>query len=111
VINDDSIDEQEKLKMFQESFIKLTDLTIDTAVRCITKVESAAGTTDNPEFIKEFLQKTDKSVFDQINTAVSKTRETGNLSSFHSKCQKCEHEWEVELTMDQSDFFDKGFRR
>ena len=111
VINDDSIDEHEKLKMFQESFIKLTDLTIDTAVRCITKVESAAGTTDNPEFIKEFLQKTDKGVFDQINTAVSKTRETGNLSSFHSKCQKCEHEWEVELTMDQSDFFGKGFRR
>lgn len=111
VVNDDSISEQEKLKIFQESFIKLTDLTIDTAVNCITRIESAAGTTDNPDYIKEFLQKTDKSVFDQINTAVSKTRETGNLSSFHSKCQKCEHEWDVELTMDQSDFFGKGFRR
>jgi len=111
VINDDTIEEQEKLKIFQESFIKLTDLTIDTAVKCITKIESSAGMTEDPAFIKEFLQKTDKSVFEQINTAVSKTRETGNLSSFHSKCQKCEHEWDVELTMDQSDFFGNGFRR
>ena len=111
VINDESISEQEKLKLFQESFIKLTDLTIDTAVNCITRIESSAGSTDNQAFIKEFLQKTDKSVFEQINVAVSKTRETGNLSSFHSKCQKCEHEWDVELTMDQSDFFGKGFRR
>jgi len=110
IINDESISEQEKLKMFQESFIKLTDLTIDTAVRCITRIESSAGTTDNPQFIKEFLQKADKSIFEQINNAVSKTRETGNLSTFHSKCQGCSHEWEVELTMDQSDFFGKGFR-
>jgi len=111
IINDESISEQEKLKMFQESFIKLTDLTIDTAVRCITRIESSAGMTDNPEFIKEFLQKTDKNIFEQINNAVSKTRETGNLSTFHSKCQNCANEWEVELTMDQSDFFGKGFRR
>jgi hypothetical protein len=111
VINDDTIEEQEKLRIFQESFIKLTDLTIDTAVNCITRIESSAGMTEDPAFIKEFLQKTDKSVFEQINTAVSKTRETGNLSSFHSKCQKCEHEWDVELTMDQSDFFGNGFRR
>lgn len=110
IINDDSISEQEKLKMFQESFIKLTDLTIDTAVRCITRIESSVGMTDNPEYIKEFLQKADKSIFEQINNAVSKTRETGNLSTFHSKCQNCSHEWEVELTMDQSDFFGKGFR-
>lgn len=111
IINDDTINEQEKLRLFQESFIKLTDLTIDTAVNCITRIESSAGMTEDPAFIKEFLQKTEKSVFEQINIAVSKTRETGNLSSFHTKCQKCEHEWDVELTMDQSDFFGNGFRR
>lgn len=110
IINDESLAEQEKLRLFHESFVKLTDLTIDTAVNCIVKIESISGSTDNPAFIKEFLQKADKSVFEQINSAINKSKEAGTMSSFHSKCQKCEHEWEVELTMDQSDFFGKGFR-
>lgn len=111
IINDESLPEQEKLRMFQESFVKLTDLTIDTAVNCIVKIESTSGSTDNPVFIKEFLQKADKSVFEHINDAINKSQKSGTMSTFKSVCQSCQHEWEVELTMDQSDFFGKGFRR
>jgi hypothetical protein len=111
VINDESISEQDKLRLFQDSFVKLTDMTIDTAANCISKIESTAGTTDNPEFIKEFLQNADKSVFKAINDAVNKSQESGTMSTFHSKCEKCETEWDVSLTLDSSDFFGQGFRR
>lgn len=111
IINDESLPEQEKLRLFQESFVKLTDLTIDTAVNCIVRIESTSGSTDNPVFIKEFLQKADKSVFEHINDAINKSQKSGTMSSFKSVCQNCQHEWEVELSMDQSDFFGKGFRR
>ena len=113
IINDETIDENEKMKLFQESFIKLTDLTLDTAVQCVTKIESSAGTTDNPEYIKEFLQKADKSVFNTINDAVSKSQKSGKMASFKATCdnEECKHEWDVSLTLDQADFFGNGFRR
>jgi len=112
IINDESLGEDEKLRLFNESFIKLTDLTLDTAVKCVTKVESAAGTTDNPEFIKEFLQKADKAVFTTINDAVNKSQKSGKMASFNAVCdnEECKHEWDVSLTLDQADFFGQGFR-
>jgi len=111
IINDENMKEEDKVRLFQESFVKLTDLTIDTAVSCIDRIESTAGTTDNPVFIKEFLSKADKNVFKLINDAINKTQESGTLSSFHSNCQNCQHEWDVSLTLDQSDFFAQGFRQ
>jgi hypothetical protein len=111
IINDDKIPEDEKVRLFQESFVKLTDLTLDTAVQCVVKVETAQGSTDNPVFIKEFLQKTDKGVFSTINDAVSKSQDSGKMASFDSKCDNCGNEWKVALTLDQADFFGNGFRR
>lgn len=112
IINDESIAEDEKVRLFNESFIKLTDLTLDTAVQCVTKIESVHGTTEDPKFIKEFLQKTDKSVFTTINDAVSKSQKSGKMASFQATCEneECKHQWDVSLTLDQSDFFGQGFR-
>jgi hypothetical protein len=111
IINDENMKEEDKIRLFQESFVKLTDLTIDTAVSCIDRIESTGGTTNNPVFIKEFLSKADKNIFKTINDAINKTQESGTLSSFHSNCQNCQHEWNVSLTLDQSDFFEQGFRQ
>ena len=112
IVNDDSLAEDQKVKMFQDSFIKLTDITIEAAANCIHKIETSSGSTDNPEFIKEFLIKADKSVFKEVNDAINKSTEKGTMSSFSAKCQnkECGHEWTVALTMDQSDFFGQGFR-
>lgn len=112
IINDKDITDEQKMKLFQESFLKLTDLTLDTAVQCVTKIESIHGSTDDPEHIKEFLQKADKTVFSAINDSVNKSQESGKVASFHTVCdnEKCKHEWNVKLTLDQADFFGKGFR-
>ena len=112
IINNDEIDDQQKMKLFNESFIKLTDLTLATAVQCVVKIESSAGTTDNPEYIKEFLEKADKSVFNAINDSVNKSQESGRMASFKTTCdaENCDHEWDVKLTLDQADFFGQGFR-
>lgn len=111
IINDESIPEDEKVRLFQESFVKLTDLTLDTAVRCVTKIDSSNGSTDNPDFIKEFLQKADKQVFTAINDSVNKSQESGKMASFETECDECKNKWNVKLTLDQADFFGQGFRR
>lgn len=112
IINDDKIDDDKKMKLFNESFVKLTDLTLDTAVRCITKVESIHGSTDDPAYIKEFLQNADKSVFKAINDSVNKSQDSGKMASFPAVCdnEECKHEWKMKITLDQADFFGNGFR-
>lgn len=65
--NDDSMDEGNKIQAFKESFAKLTNVTVNLTTLSIYKVESSAGTTDNPQFIKEFIDNADKEIFNKIN--------------------------------------------
>jgi hypothetical protein len=109
IINDENISEEQKLKMFQESFVKLTDLTIDTITECIASVETSAGATDNKAFISEFLRNTDKLVFEEINKAIEGSKKSASMPELDTKCRECEHEYKVSITLDQSDFFAKGF--
>lgn len=65
--NDDNMDEQNKVQAFKESFAKLTNVTVNLTTLSIYKVESSAGTTENPQFIKEFIDNADKEIFNKIN--------------------------------------------
>ena len=66
VVNDDKISDEDKVKLFKESFKSLTDATVGTISESISKIESALGSTDNIQFIKEFLDNADKEIFNAI---------------------------------------------
>ena len=108
IVNDESIPEEEKLKMFQVSFVKLTDITIEVVAECISKIETSSGSTDNPEFIKEFLSNTDKTVFDRINEHVKSMQVKSKMKALDTTCSSCEHSYKLEISFDQSDFFASG---
>ena len=68
VINNDTINDEEKIKIFQESFNKLTEVTINLVQNSVYMVESTAGTTDNQQHIQEFLNNIDKEMFNKIQS-------------------------------------------
>lgn len=109
ILNDSTLSDEEKVKMFQESFVKLTDLTFKTVSQCIVSVETVGGKTDNPEYIEEFLRNTDKSVFSELNKSIEKSKKTSIMPAIDAECAECHHKYQMELTLDQSDFFGKGF--
>lgn len=108
IVNDENIPEEEKLKMFQVSFVKLTEITLDVVCDCISKIETSNGSTDNPEYIKEFLANTDKKVFEKINEHVQSMQVKSKMKALDTKCGHCEHEYKLEVSFDQSDFFGGG---
>ena len=110
IINDDSIPEQEKVRMFQDSFIKLTDITFEVVANCIESIESTAGNTADIDHIREFLSNCDKNVFSTINQTIDSSREKSTVPTLDTACDGCGHEYKIELTLDQSDFFGQGFR-
>lgn len=105
IINNEKLGDKEKISKFQESFQNLTALTVDTITDCIAKIESPGGTTSDKSHIKDFINNAPKDVFDAVSEHIKVMRDNIDIPNQKLKCTECETEYEVPLSMDQSDFF------
>jgi hypothetical protein len=79
VANDDSMSEENKVKVFKESFAKLTAVTIGMISASIYKVDSSQGSTDNPKFIKEFIDNADKDIFNKVQEHLEQLKTVNSI--------------------------------
>jgi hypothetical protein len=79
IVNDDKISDDDKIKLFRESFKKLTETTLDTIANSINKIESINGSTDNPAFIKDFVDNIDKELFDVVQKHLEHLKESNTI--------------------------------
>jgi hypothetical protein len=79
VANDDSISEENKVKVFKESFSKLTAVTIGMISASIYKVDSSQGSTDNLKFIKEFIDNADKDIFNKVQEHLEQLKTVNSI--------------------------------
>lgn len=79
ISNDENLEEENKIKLFKESFTKLTKVTIDLISASIYRIDSSAGSTDNPKFIEEFINNADKEIFNRVQEHIEKMREINSL--------------------------------
>ena len=79
VVNDDKLEESEKLKLFKESFSKLTDITLGMVQASIIRIDSTEGSTDNPKFISEFIENVDKDIFNLIQEHLDRLRDLNTI--------------------------------
>jgi hypothetical protein len=77
--NDQNMSDEDKVKIFKESFSKLTNITIGTISSTIYKIDSSNGSTDNPVFIKEFIDDVDKEIFEKIQKHLESLRENNSV--------------------------------
>jgi hypothetical protein len=105
VINDEKMSDEEKLKLFGESFVKITALTVDIVAGCIDHIDTPDGTVDDQEMIKEFVNNASKELFEKISNHVTAMKNRNDLKPIDAKCTACSHEFKVPITMDQANFF------
>lgn len=79
VANDASMSEEEKLKIFKDSFSKLTEVTIGMVQNSIYRIDTPAGSTVNPAHIKEFIENSDKEIFNAIQQHLDKLRDINTI--------------------------------
>lgn len=108
VVNDNEMPDEEKIEKFGDSFIKLTQLTVDVVAGCITQIITPEGVVTDVELIKEFVENAPSDVFNAINSRVMDLKEQMSLKAQNVECTECQHKWTVEVTMDQTNFFGKG---
>ena len=108
LVNDDSSPDEDKVQKFGESFVKLTELTVDVITGCIVSIQTPHGTVSNQQQIKEFIENAPSDVFNMINNRITSMRENMALKAQNVECAECGHHWNVEITMDQTNFFAVG---
>jgi len=77
--NNEQINDTDKIAMFKESFTKLTNVTIGMVAESVFKIDSSQGSTDNIKFIQEFINNSDKSIFDKIQNHLEKLKEQNSI--------------------------------
>jgi len=66
VIGDNTVSDEEKNKAFKDTFSKLTEISIGMVQQSVYQIDSSFGSTDNPTYIKEFVENIDKDIFNKI---------------------------------------------
>jgi hypothetical protein len=105
VINDENLSDEEKLDKFGTSFVKLTALTVDVIAGCIESIITPEGTVTDRTMIKEFIDNAPTDVFNSINEHVLEMKNQLDMKAQHVSCNECQTEFDVTITMDQSNFF------
>ena len=77
--NNEALSEEDKLKAFKESFNKLTEITIGIVEKSIFRIDSTAGSTDNPKHIREFIENADKDMFNAIQNHLDKLKDINSI--------------------------------
>lgn len=108
IVNDENMPDEEKVARFGESFVKLTELTVDVVSGCIQSIETPEGIVTDQKMIKEFIENAPSEIFNKINDHIGKMKEEISLKSHKVNCQECNFEYEVEIGMDQTNFFGVG---
>lgn len=79
VANDENMSEDDKIAIFKDSFSKLSKVTVGLIAASIYKVDSSNGSTENPQFIKEFIDNADKEIFNKIQQHIEALKENNAI--------------------------------
>lgn len=111
LVNDETVPEEEKLARFNQSFRKLTDLTVDMLARSVTCIEVDGEKVTDSDYITEFVQKSDKEFFSGIKKHFEVQKKKFQIEPLKINTTKEEQErgapeqFEVPITFDQANFF------
>jgi len=111
-LTDREIPESKKLQTFNDSFKKLTDLTIHTLEKSIKEIVLEDTTVSEPQYIQEFVDNADKALFQKVTDHVDNQRNKFSIKPLKIEATPEEIEkgvpktYEVPITFDQANFFE-----
>lgn len=112
LVNNDTVSDEEKLKRFNESFKKLTALTVDMMANSIHSISVDDQEVKEREFINEFINNSDKNFFSTVRKHIESERKKFQLEPLTAQTTEEEREkgapdsFEVPISFDQSNFFE-----
>ena len=116
IVNNEQIDDIEKIQKFQESFTKLTEINTNVMIDSVVAIQPHGDdvAVTNLTHIKEFLENCDAKVFNAIQSHIMEqkskfTQEPVEIEATEEEIEAgAPEKYKVPLTFDQSNFFGSG---
>jgi hypothetical protein len=114
-VNDDTLEEEKKLEVFNKSFNKMTEITVDLIVDSVQAIQVSDGTlVKETAYIKEFLKNADADLYKKINDHIARMKKQTGLQPMQFKstpeqiAEGAPETYEIPISFDNSDFFARG---
>jgi hypothetical protein len=112
VANNETMSDEDKVEIFRESFSKLSKVTLGMVAASIYKVDTSQGSTEDFNFIKEFMENVDKEIFNVVQKHLETLKDQNSVKPViipvteELRAQGFTGETiEVPLTFDAASFF------
>jgi T4 bacteriophage base plate protein len=107
LLNNEDIDANTRKAQFDvhiQNIIKSNTSLLSGATESITTEDGQIVT--NPEFISQFYDNTNNSIIKTVQNKLKEYADIAALPSSRVQCESCEHEYNVNVTFDYSNFFE-----
>ena len=111
LVNNDDMSEEEKIVKFNQSFKKLTELTVGMIISSIVSIQVGEEIVTNPHQIKEFIENADKTFYKILTDHIDQQKKKFAIKPLRVQLDQedidkgAPKEYEVPITFDQSHFF------
>jgi hypothetical protein len=115
IANDDQLSDEQKLQIFEESFKKLSEVTIGLVTNSIYKIITPDGEVVNRAHITEYIENADKSIVESIQNHINELKKHNDLAPLEfttteeQQAQGAPAAYTVPINFNNSDFFGNGF--
>ena len=111
LVNNDKIDEDVKLKQFNETFNKIRDITLGMVISSVVSIQVDDTVVTDRNHIVEFLENTDKSFFKALQDHIEKQKKEFEVPPMEVRSTEeqikegAPETFEVPIVFDQANFF------
>jgi len=100
--------DDEKKRLFDESFKKITELNVSMLISCIESITVDGKTVADETQIREFLDNTSRNIFAEIKDKIQELMNRNKIQPISVVCdnQECTKEYTTDLVFDQANFFE-----
>ena len=111
LVNNDKIDEDEKLKQFNTTFTKLRDITLGMVINSVVSIQVGDDVVTDRNHIVEFLENTDKTFFKALSDHIEVQKKEFQVPPMEVRSNEeqlkegAPETFEVPIVFDQSNFF------
>jgi hypothetical protein len=79
IVQDEKITDEQRLEFFKESFKKLAEITVNMIGHCVYRIDSDTGSTEDAEFIAEFMENSDREIFDAVKRRLDDMKKANSV--------------------------------
>ena len=108
LVNDESLEDDEKTKRFDVLFQKLIATGINQVGKSIAGIKLENGSVvENPEFISEFLENCDRGVWDSLKNVLEMIKNQNKNKDVTITCEnpECDKQFTTPFVFEQTNFF------